>query len=95
MKKSILSLEGVAVLTKTQQKNTLGGLADGGGSFGGGFNGDCKLTITENGQTYPWNFYSNAGTGEGVSAAANAECLSIIQGGATRCQYDCAYDGKG
>lgn len=38
MKKSILSLEGVSVLTKTQQKNTLGGLADGG--FGGSEEGE-------------------------------------------------------
>ena len=31
MKKSILNLEGVQILSKTQQKNTFGGLTDGGG----------------------------------------------------------------
>ena len=85
MKNSILNLEGVQVLSRKEQKSVSGGR----------INGNCKLTITEGGQTYSWPFYSNASTGEGVSGAANAECLSIIQGGATRCKYDCAYDGIG
>jgi len=51
MKKSILNLEGVAVLTKTQQKNTFGGLADGGFGGGSGSGPDtCKATCN-NGTT--------------------------------------------
>jgi hypothetical protein len=83
MKNSILNLEGVQELSRNEQKNVNGGLA---------INRNCRLTITENGQTYSWPFYSSGNTGEAVSAGANAECVSIIQDGATRCKYDCAYD---
>lgn len=84
MKKSILNLEGVEVLSKKEQKNVNGGRGS-----------SCKLTITEGGQTYVHTQYFTASTNEGISGAANNACVTIIGDGATRCKYDCAYDGIG
>lgn len=55
MKKSILNLEGVQILSKTQQKNTFGGLADGGGEFDGGESGGgtCQALVGYSGDGEP------------------------------------------
>ena len=45
MKKTILNLEGVQILSKKQQKNVNGGLADGGESFDDGKAGCCYLRV--------------------------------------------------
>lgn len=95
MKKSILGLEGVKVLSRNVQKNVNGGTGADTSVGDVRFNRNCTWTIVEGGQTYKWPFYSNAGNGPWVSSAANAECVSNIQAGASRCSYDCAYDGQG
>lgn len=47
MKNKILDLDGVSLLSRTEQKNTFGGLTDGGG-FGGGTGPDtCKATCND------------------------------------------------
>jgi len=85
MKKSILNLEGVAVLTKIQQKNTFGGLADGG--FGGGDEGAC-CDCTKTGVEKDLTSYDTAtGTYVVVSHVCEWKCnkkfLGITVGSST------------
>ena len=62
----------------------------------GGKGSSCKLTISINGTTEVHNQYF-PGTNQQASSGANAACVDILNGssGATRCKYDCAYDGYG
>lgn len=65
-------------------------------SVNGGKGSACKLTISINGTTEVHTQYF-AGTDQQASSGANAACVEILNGGhgATRCKYDCAYDGFG
>ena len=90
MLNEILNLEGVAVLSKEQQKSVNGG------AYWGTFSGSaCRLRITEGGKTYTFTQYFTSSTNSGISEAANNACVENIAGGATRCTYDCSYDGYG
>ncbi|WP_449508581.1 bacteriocin-like protein [Chryseobacterium aahli] len=62
----------------------------------GGKGSSCKLTISINGTTEVHNQYF-PGSNSQASSGANAACVDIMNGGsgATRCKYDCAYDGYG
>lgn len=79
----------IGKLTRSEMRSVMAGS---GSSTAGS---ECNLTITEQGNTYVWKQWFVASTYAGVSSAANAACVEIIQNGATRCTYDCAYDGYG
>ena len=85
MLKDILNFEGVSLLSKSEQKNVAGGLRS-----------SCALIITTSGggsQVYESMYYGT--TTSQISASANSACVEAIESGATRCRYDCAYDGIG
>ncbi|WP_294265348.1 hypothetical protein [uncultured Chryseobacterium sp.] len=65
-------------------------------SVNGGKGSSCKLTISIGNTTEVHEQYF-PGTNQQASAGANAACVDIMSGGsgATRCKYDCAYDGYG
>ena len=85
MLNEILNLEGVAVLSKEQQK-----------SVNGGVGSSCALIITNSsGYTEVYETMYYASTTRGISASANIACVEAIQDGAARCKYDCAYEGRG
>lgn len=86
MKKSILNLEGVQVLSRNEQKDVNGGK----GSY-------CKMVMYySNGSAEVGGGYFESSTWSGVSSAAGAECAkAMAEMGGTRCTYDCAYDGYG
>lgn len=86
MLKNILTLEGVTILNKQQQKNIRGG---------GGY---CRLTIIyDNGGREAGGGYFLGDTGADISNAANAFCSNEVQNepGVARCFYDCEHDGFG
>jgi hypothetical protein len=88
IKKNILNLKGVAVLTKEQQKMVSGGIND-----------TCIIRISyPNGNTKlgKIDVYGASSTQE-ISAAGNNECVSQLAGApsGSRCFYDCGYDGFG
>ncbi len=63
-----------------------------GGKF---FGSTCVIkVVTADGQSIAHPQYFS-GTNQEASAAANNECLRSLQNGATKCGYDCAYDGYG
>lgn len=85
MLKNILNFEGVTLLNKEEQKNVAGGLRS-----------SCALIITNSGggtEVFEGMYYGS--TYNGISTSANNACVKAIQDGATRCKYDCAYDGIG
>jgi len=84
MKKSILGLEGVEMLSKKQMK-----------SVGGGTGGYCRLTITyPNGSGELGGGYFEGNTGREISKAANDWCVAeIASNPGMRCGYDCQHDG--
>lgn len=84
MKKQFLNLG--KALNKAEQKSINGGYAS---EFclisitnfgGGGSSGTVEMSVSD---------------GSGASQIANDYCLDRLQGGATRCTYDCSYDGIG
>src|SRR5690606_12438283 len=84
MKRQILNLEGVTVLTKQQQKAVNGGQV-------------CKITVKlTNGQVES-NYFSGFSEGPQGSADANATCVQVKATNSLvdRCFYDCAHDGFG
>lgn len=62
----------------------------------GGKGSTCIIKVTaSNGQSIAHPQYF-PGTNQQAGDAANAECLKALgNGSATRCGYDCAYDGFG
>jgi hypothetical protein len=82
MKKSILNLKGVTLLNNVELKKFKGGQT-------------CRFTVTMNGVTQT-SFYQGFQEGSSGSAQANNSCLSVLANTqATRCKYDCAWDGMG
>ena len=82
MKKQILNLEGVAVLTKEQQRAVNGGQV-------------CRFTVMMNGETQQFA-YPGFSEGSQGSTEANEACLRVLANTqANRCFYDCAHDGFG
>jgi hypothetical protein len=94
MKKSILSLEGVEVLSKKQMKNVGGSI---GMTTSTGVGSYCRIVLTyPNGSSEPGGGYFTGNTYRDVSAAAGQECSNAMaEMGASKCTYDCAYDGYG
>ncbi len=86
MFKNIMNLEGVAVLTREQQKSISGQR----GSY-------CRMVMTyANGSSEPGGGYFTGNTNSDISAAAGRECAkAMAEMGGTRCTYDCEYDGFG
>jgi hypothetical protein len=87
MLKNILNFEGVSLLSKGEQKNVNGGLA--------APTQTCRFTVTMNGQTRT-TFIQGFADGQAGSSQANSSCVSVLANtAATRCSYDCAFDGMG
>jgi hypothetical protein len=82
MLNEILNLEGVAVLSKDQQKSVNGGVGT-----------TCILRIVENGQSHVWKQDFVGKSTRSLDSKVNNACLDVIAGGATRCSYNCDYDG--
>ena len=84
MLENILNLEGVAVLSRKQQKNLSGGGWD-----------ICKITeIDPNGNSTTHYIATDAAN---PSDAGNQDCVNHLQGSppGSRCFYDCEFDGPG
>jgi hypothetical protein len=84
MLQNILNLDGVTVLNKKQQNSVNGGRLQ-----------ECRFTVTMNGQTRVFNEpgYEDGAAG---SAQANDACVAVLENTqASRCFYDCSYDGYG
>lgn len=84
MLKNILNFEGVSLLSKGEQKNVNDGSTQ-----------TCRFTVTLNGEsrtTFIYGFFD----GQADSTEANNSCVSgLTNTEATRCSYDCAFDGMG
>lgn len=84
MKKSILNLEGVQILSRNEQKSVNGGKTQ-----------TCRFTVTLNGETRT-TFVQGFTDGSAGSTEANNACVSVLTNTqATRCSYDCAWDRMG
>ena len=73
-----MNLEGIHLLSKSQQKKISGGKQ--------------KCTFTIDGAEYTVDGYTDGVAG---SAEANSDCVGAIMAGASKCSYDCEYDGFG
>jgi hypothetical protein len=83
MFQDLMNMEGVAVLSKKQQISIQGG-------------GQCNLTVFDsNGNSEVWLHFTSAEDEQGQTNFAHQECAGHLNGGSSRCFYDCSYDGIG
>jgi hypothetical protein len=93
MFKEVLNSEGVEQLSRQEMKSVDGGKSLSGSTFAS----YCRMVITfPNGVSESGGGLFTGSSWQAVSQAAGQECANAMaEMGASRCTYDCEYDGYG